>query len=278
MNNFHRLLIATVLLLYLSGCSVADMAYNSAPGFVAGEFKEAFDLSAAQSSQLDIQLEAFFTWHRQEELSRYREFLERAALSAADGITANEFLRLREDVGVAWERAVGKGIDSLGDLFTNLTPEQIEQYRQYHRESSEEYRDYLEKSVQQREIYRVERSFETLEDWFGKFDFMLADRISERLRQVPDLYQPWIEFREQRHQALVTALENGLTRQRLKTIMLDPSTDFARAFEPARQAYWQAYAAALEDIGSWLDKNHRQHAVARLQRYARVVERLSEPG
>lgn len=59
MNNFHRLLIATVLLPYLSGCSVADMAYNSAPGFVAGEFKEAFDLSAAQSSQLDIQLEAF---------------------------------------------------------------------------------------------------------------------------------------------------------------------------------------------------------------------------
>jgi len=274
MIDYQKLLFASALLLCLTGCSVADMAYSRAPGYITGELEEAFDLSAAQTSQLGTRLEPFFIWHREEELSRYRDFFERAALSATDGITAEEFLRLRDDVGAAWNRAVGKGIDSLGDLFDNLTSEQIEQFRRYHRESSEEYRDYLEKSAQQREIYRVGRSFERLENWFGKFDSMLADRITERLRQVPDFYLPWIEYRERRHQALVAAMETGLTRQQFRTIMLDPSTDFARAFEPARQAYWQAYAAALEDISSWLSKNHRQHAVSRLQRYARVVERL----
>jgi len=278
MRNFQKLVFAGSLLLWLSGCSVADIAYNNAPGFVAGELEDAFDLSAEQSSQLDSRLEQFFIWHRQQELSRYREFLERAALAAADGITASEFLTLRNDIAVAWERSVEKGIDSLGDLFTNLTPEQIEQFQQYHRENSEEYQDYLEKSAQQQEIYRVERSFENLENWFGEFDFLVEERIRERLRQVPDIYHPWIEYREQRHQALVNAMQAGLSRQQLKTIMQDSSTDFARAFEPARQAYWQAYAAALEDISSWLSEDQRQRVVTRLQRYARLVERLRAPG
>ena len=278
MRNFQKLVFAGSLLLWLSGCSVADIAYNNAPGFVAGELEDAFDLSAEQSSQLDSRLEQFFIWHRQQELSRYREFLERAALAAADGITASEFLTLRNDIAVAWERSVEKGIDSLGDLFANLTPEQIEQFQQYHRENSEEYQDYLEKSAQQQEIYRVERSFENLENWFGEFDFLVEERIRERLRQVPDIYHPWIEYREQRHQALVNAMQAGLSRQQLKTIMQDSSTHFARAFEPARQAYWQAYAAALEDISSWLSEDQRQRVVTRLQRYARLVERLSAPG
>ncbi len=274
MKYLPKILFASTLLLWLSSCSFADMAYNNAPSFVAGELEEAFDLSEAQSSQLDSRLDRFFIWHRQEELSRYREFLERAALDAADGITASEFLTLRNDIGAAWNRSLEKGIDSLGDLFANLTPAQIEQYRQYHRESSEEYQDYLEKSAQQREIYRVERSFEHLENWFGEFDFLVEERIMQRLRQVPDIYQSWIEYRERRHQALVSALKRGLTVQQLKVIMLDPSTDHARAFQPARQAYWQAYAQALEDISSWLSEGQRQHAVSRLQRYARLVERL----
>lgn len=278
MKNFQKVLFASILLLWLSGCSVADMAYNNAPSFVAGELEDAFDLSAAQTNQLDSRLEQFFIWHRQEELSRYREFLERAALAAADGITATEFLTLRNDIGAAWERSVEKGIDSLGDLFANLTPQQIEQFEQYHRESSEEYQDYLEKSAQQREVDRVERSFESLENWFGEFDFLVEERITERLRQVPDIYQPWVEYREQRHQALVSAMQAGLTRQQLKTIMLNPSTDFARAFAPARQAYWQAYAEALEDISSWLSEGQRQRVVTRLQRYARLVERLRGEG
>jgi len=278
MNRFQQFFFAVSLLLWLSGCSVADMAYNNAPNFVASEIEDAFDLSDAQSDQLDSRLEQFFIWHRREELNRYRDFLDRAALDAADGLTAAEFLGLRNDIGDAWKRSVEKGIDSLGDIFASLTPQQIEQYQQYHRDASEEYEDYLEKSLQQREIDRIERAFDNLEDWFGELDYMLEQKVSERMRRVPDILGPWIRYREQRHQALVSAMKQGLTRQQLKTIMLDPSTDFARAFAPARDAYWQEYAAAVEDISSWLSKRQRQRAVSRLQRFARLVERLHGQG
>jgi hypothetical protein len=278
MNRFQKFLFAVSLLPWLGGCGVADMAYNNAPGFVAGKLEDAFDLNDAQSEQLDASLQQFFVWHRNEELNRYREFLDRAALDAADGITAAEFLGLRDNIVDAWNRSVEKGIDSLGDILANLTAEQIEQYQQYHRERSKEHEDYLEKTAQQRETSRVERAYEILEDWFGEFDSILEKRVTERLRQAPDIYQPWLNYREQRHQALVAAMKQGLTRERLKTIMLDPSTDFARAFAPAREAYWREYAAAVEDISSWLSKQQRQRAVSRLQKFARLVERLHGQG
>lgn len=278
MKIFLKFLFVVPLLLWLTSCGVVDLAYNNAPSLVASKIDDAFALDETQSEQLDSRLEQFFVWHRNEELSRYHQFLERAALDAADGITAAEFLSLREDVLAAWNRTVEKGVDSLGDLLANLTPEQIEQYQRYYDERSEEFLEYLEKSAQQREIYRVERSYKRLESWFGDFDFELEQRITERLRRIPDIYEPWFEFREGRHQALVAAMQQGLTGEQLKTIMLDPSTDYALAFAPAREAYWRENAAALEDISSWLDDNQRQRVVSRLQRFARIVERLHAQG
>jgi len=281
MNTLQKVLLVITLLL-LGGCSLAGMAYNQAPYFIASELEDAFDLNRAQIDQLDARLEQFIAWHREEELPRYREFLDRAALATADGITAAEFLGLQKDVTDARDRSLEKIIDNLGDLAVSLTPQQLESYQQYHREGSEEFLDYLEKSPQQREIYRVERAYDRLESWFGDFDFFLEQKINARLQTVPDIYQPWFEFREQRHLALVKALRDDIgkpvDRQKLKAIMLDPTTDYARAFEPLRLAYWREYAAALAEIGSWLSDQQRQHAVSRLQRYARVVDRLGQPG
>ena len=256
-----------------------DFAYNNAPPFVASEFEDAFDLSASQSRQLGSRLDHFFDWHRREELGSYRQLLEQAELSVEDGITATEFLKLNNDVRVAWRRSLEKAIDSLGDLALTLDQKQIEQFERYHREAAEEYEDYLEKSLQQREIYRVNRSIDRLEKWFSNFTEDQEDKIMARLQQLPDFYEPWIKFREARQRALVKALtdaaEAGMTRQQLKTILLGPSTDYARAFEPARRSYWQTYAAALEDISSWLTKGQRQRVADKLQQYARIAGRLN---
>lgn len=281
--NRLKLFFLSLVLALLAGCAgIADMAYNNAPSLVASEIDDVFDLDGVQSEQLDNRLEHFFLWHRQQELARYEDFLDRAALAAADGITAAEFLLLRNEVNDARQRALDKAIDSLGDLAVTLSPAQIENFEAYHRERSEEYRDYLEKSEQQREIYRVERSFDRLENWFGDFDYYQEKRVRARLSQLPDIYLPWYEYREQRHQALLKALRDlpasGLDQQRLRGIMLDPTTAYARAFDSARRSYWEAYGAALEDISSWLSDQQRQRVVSKLQGYARLVERLREQG
>jgi len=275
---YQRCFTASCILL-LASCGAIDLAYNHAPDYVAGEFDEAFDLSNTQGSQLDSRLDQLFAWHRKEELLRYQQFLDEAAIAAADGITAAEFLKLNHEVRDAWQRSLSKAIDSLGDLAITLSSEQIDNFQRYYRAESEEYQDYLEMSTQQREIYRLQRGFDQLEKWFGNFDSIQEEKVMTRLQQLPDFYGPWIRYREARQQALVNALGNtaevDLTRQNLKTILLDPATEHARTFEPARRSYWQAYAAALEDISALLTKKQRQKIVTKLQKYARIAARLN---
>jgi hypothetical protein len=77
---------------------------------------------------------------------------------------------------------------------------------------------------------------------------------------------------------LNNASSNGISIAELKTILLDPTTEYALAFEPLRLSYWQAYAVAMEDINGWLTARQRQHAATRLRKYAQIAARLGNQG
>ncbi len=279
MRPTRTLCLLAICTLLATGCSAIGFAYNNAPSYVAGELEDAFDLDDIQSRELDIRIQQFFGWHRQHELSRYQQVLDDAALNAADGITAPEFLQFIDGLRLAFRRLLEQAIISFGDLGLTLTPAQIDHFDRNYRENSTEYNDYLEMSLQQREIYREDRALERLEKWFGPFDASQKEKIRPRLRQLPEFYLAWIKYRDERQQALVTALREapsaGLSQQQLKTILLDPESDYARSFEVERLSYWQAYAQIVEEISASLSKAQLKHAIDRLRKYAQAFEDLS---
>jgi len=279
MRRYYLLCFVTITTLLTTGCSALGFAYNNAPSFVASKLDDAFDLDEAQQSKLDLRLQKFFAWHRQQELPRYQQSMNVAATTIADGITAVEFLEIYDDLRLAWRRSLTQAVDDLGDLALTLSAAQIEHFQQYFHDEAEEYRDYLQMSAQQREIFRVQRGLKRLQDWFGKLDELQREKISLRLQQLPEFYPAWINYREARQRALLDALRasatEGLSRQQLKFILLDPASDYARSFEPVRRAYWQAYAQAIEEISGLLRKAQLQHAVNRLQDYADTVADLA---
>lgn len=273
--------ISIVVVFLLAGCSTAiDYAYNNAPGFVASEAEDAFDLSDEQNAEVDARLQQFFDWHRHQELPRYRAFLDNAAASMTDGVSATEFLQISDEIRLAWERSLSRGIDDLSDMANGLSSEQIEHFQEYFRDNSSEYDDYQKMSEQQREIYRVERGLERLENWFGDFDYQQRKQISKRLQQLPDFYPAWIHYREARHQAFVEALHTASTsavsKQQWRFILLDPTSDYGRRFEQARASYWPFYAQMIEDISKDFSKAQLQHAADRLRNYAETAARLSD--
>ncbi len=273
-------LLISILTLTLGGCSAIDFVYNNAPDFVASEFEDAFDLDQAQIEQLKPRLQAFFAWHREQELPRYRALLDRAANDAADGLSSEEFLELRLSFRDAWRRSGERMIEDVADLAPTLQPQQVSQFQQYFRDASEEHDEYLAMPVEQRRIYRAWRNLERLESWFGSFDPQLEARILERLQQLPDTYASWIEYREAQHVALVRLLNeasnNPDIETDLKQVLLDRSTDYAQHFEPQRRVFWKAYSDALVDISRWTPEAQRKKAIDRLQTYARVAYRLSQ--
>jgi hypothetical protein len=280
MIRIFRACFVIIAALLLAGCGAINFAYDHAPSLVGNEFENAFDLDDVQQTRLDEALQEFFAWHRQFELARYRQFMDSAALAVANGLSANEVLALRADFMLAVQRSVTRMIDDVGPIAATLTPAQIDHYQQYFRDDAADHEDYLEMSLQQREIHRVERNMKRLQNWFGTFDELQREKIALRLQRLPDLYPAWISYREARQQALLDALRkaasDGLSTRQLQFILLDPASDHARAYEPARNAYWNAYAQALAEISASLDKSQLEHAVSRLQNYSEMVAEIMQ--
>jgi hypothetical protein len=282
MTRFLQTCLVVTATLALASCSAISIVYNNAPGFVAGEIDDAFALNDAQSAQVDAALQDFFDWHRQQELARYQQMLNDAALSIADGISAAEYLAIYDDVRSAGQRSLLRIIDDLHGLTATLTPAQIDRYDQYFRERSEKYRDYLEMSSQQRQIFTEEWIIDKLEEWFGELEDLQYEKIVARLRQLPEVRMAWISLRQARHQAFIDALRNapgtGLSQQQLQHILLDTDSDYARAYEPQRLAYRQAFAQMIADVSGWLGKAQIRHAVERMREYEKIVIELQENG
>lgn len=279
MRFLHTCLVVAATLA-MASCSAIDIVYNNAPSFVGGEIEDALDLDDEQRVQVDAGLQRFFDWHRQQELPRYRELLDHAALAIGDGIGAAEYLAIYNDVHAAWERSLLRLIDDLHGLTASLTPAQIDHYDQYFRERSEKYQDFLEMSLQQREIFTEEQNIEQLEHWTGKLEELQIEKIAARLRQLPQRRLAWIDFREARHHALIAALrkapDSGLSVQQLQHILLGTSSEYARIYEPQRIAYHQAYAQMIEAVSGGLNRAQIAHAVERLREFEEIVIELQQ--
>ncbi len=113
---------------------------------------------------------------------------------------------------------------------------------------------------------------------FGDFDEFLEARILARLEPLPDMWEPWIEFRQARFAAQLAALRQHddaeSLKQALQRVWLSADTDYARRFEARRIVYWREFALALEEIDGWLKPHHRRRAIERLRDYADTVADL----
>lgn len=282
MTKFRTGIYFFTICLLLAACSSANFAYNRAPGFISDEFEQAFDLNPDQTEQLDSKVRQFFTWHRKVELGRYQLLLKQAATDAENGISADEFLRIIAEVRGIWNRSMNKAIDEMGDLATTLSPQQISHFESYYRESLEDDDNYLERKPDRRQVIRATRSLERLEGWYGDFDNALEDRLFTRLQELPNAYEPWLEYRDAQITELVRIFASASDTQSMQTqlryLLLDPQHPITQKFEPTRAAYWKAYGQMLEEINGWLTPEQQQNAVDRLERYVRLLSDIEPQG
>ena len=281
MTTMRRLLVLPLLAasLLLASCSTVEFAYNNAPGYLAGEFEDAFDANDAQREQADLALARFFAWHRQHELEIYRQTLDGAASQLGDGVSAEEFLDIVGELRQAWHRSLARLSEDFTPVLSTLSADQIDHYERYFRDKSERYDEYLAMTEDERREFRVEEELEDLEDWFGELSAAQRNAFAARLRQLPEFYLAWITYREERNRAFVDALRraptDGLTPSQLQHVVFGPDSDYTRTYQQVRVDYWKAYSRMIEDLGATLTSMQVEHAVDRLRHYADDIGELA---
>ncbi len=85
-----KLILSTVLLFLLAGCSTTKLVYDYGDKFVSWQLDSYFELNDEQEDWVEERMEIHIEWHRMEELPRYKNFLTDIQNSSKDGLTMIE--------------------------------------------------------------------------------------------------------------------------------------------------------------------------------------------
>jgi hypothetical protein len=271
-----RIILATLALSLLSGCSATRLAYDNADVYLRWKIGGYFDVEGAQSDELDERIDDFMAWHRANALPKYVILAEDAARRITRGLTRQDVDWARDSAMAQAQESLLAGTERLAPMIDRFTPEQIKYFEKGIAEDNRKFaRDYLRGSERERRERRAAQAVERLEDWVGKLTPAQVQRIrqfSERAPMTSDLR----ERDRRRLQADVIAI----VRARQASERLGQ-----------RIAYWQAgrdpeHVAANErfheevvsltlDLDRTLTPDQRARAAGQMRRYAQELRVLS---
>lgn len=260
------LLAALVLLV---GCSLRKIGYNLAPRFVVSRLSSTFDLNKAQKQQAQVAVAGLHSWHRQNELPRYVEFLDAILNKTADGLTREEVLWMLGEGERTWERAVQKVAPEMAALLVTLSPEQLSHSEAELNKGSQERFERLELSEQDYVNFRLKKAKKTMNTWLGSYtDAQLAEfERFIRKNRVEELRRR--KLTEQSRAILLTALRAHSPRPAVETILFNWMTKQETTPTPANQSAEERnrddFVELVLAIDRQLSAEQRQHLLKEMR-------------
>lgn len=183
LSKFARAAGILLLVVFLSGCSMARLGYNNGETVSYFWLNSYIGFDADQKPWVKKELAGLFAWHRRTQLPEYLPLLAQAKkrvykpVSEAD--LAQDYEEIRRRILVITDRAAPVA----ADLALSLRPEQIASIEKKFVENNEKFRkEHLKGDLAQRQRERFKRSMKQSEVWFGNFS---SDQ-ERQIRQLSD--------------------------------------------------------------------------------------------
>ncbi|MDZ7753364.1 MAG: DUF6279 family lipoprotein [Gammaproteobacteria bacterium] len=205
-----RLSCILLLALALAGCSATRLAYNNVDWLIDRRVKEYIDFAPRQREEWEKDLERVHALHRRIELPHVVGLLTAIEAAVRDGLD-EATLQCLVDEGHALARRHGRIAVELGaPLLAGLDPAQVNHLEAAMAARNEDYRDkYLAADPQQRRDARVERILERITRWTGRLTNEQRAMVEAEVVAMPDLAQPWFDYRKERQERLLELLRAG---------------------------------------------------------------------
>lgn len=203
-----RLLLWGVLpALLLAGCSAVKLGYNNAPELSYWWLDSFLDFNDPQSTQVRTELAALQTWHRQTELPRYIDLLEKLQRLAPATVTPTEVCEVYGELKLRFQALLDQAEPSIVALAPTLTAEQLVHLQRQLDKRSEKWRaEWLTVSLDERNARRVEQLADRAAMLYGNLDEPQRALLRERVAALP--FDAELREREsqRRHQDVLRTL------------------------------------------------------------------------
>ncbi len=232
-RSIGKPLLALLVLLMLSGCTT-KFAYNNAGWLVHWYVDDYIDLNQQQKKQFDQSFEKFITWHRNEELPKYLNWLRSIQYQLNDpSLTEQELLQqiqqANEQIFIFTRRLIDKAKPELLALAETLTAQQKKQLlTALNKKNNKTVTRFagLKTLSSQKKKYR--KNFqEALRERFGKLTSEQIGQLNQWQQKITPAYSQQLAARREWSRQLEEAFSH-------------PESSLAPLFSPDRP--WQSSA------------------------------------
>ena len=265
-------------IVFASGCSRTQMAYNHFDWFLLKRIDHYFTLTSSQETYLEQKIAVLHTWHRQRELPILVDALRELQTRFQDGLSREDIDWIDDTQSGFWRRFVEHGVPDFAHFLATVQPEQVAHLRQ----SMAERNDFLVEQTQMtdKELKAdiLEWLYGLLEDWYGELTVDQYRQIAAWVRPDAD----WIGIRLEHRKAFQKDFTQLLKKQTqeeavyrwLMERVIQPEPRWSPDFKQRLDAKWKEWKDIFYRADALMQPHQRQHALDRLGNYLEDFEDL----
>lgn len=170
----------------LTACTATRLAYNQAHNATYWWLDSHVDFNNGQSTPVRGDINAFFQWHRSNELPVYAGLLQRWQALATQDMTGEQVCAEFEVIRQRIDRAADASVQPMARLALQLDAAQIEHLRSRQAKSNAEFEeDFLQVSEDKRVEKRFDRALSRSEMLYGSLNAAQKDLVRNNIKVSP---------------------------------------------------------------------------------------------
>jgi hypothetical protein len=170
----------------LTACTAARLAYNQAHNATYWWLDSHVDFNNGQSTPVRGDINAFFQWHRTNELPVYAGLLQRWQTLASQDMSASQVCAEFDVIRQRIDRAADASVQPMARLALQLDAAQLEHLKGRQARSNEEFADdFLQASEEARVSKRFDRALSRSEMLYGSLSDVQKDLLRNSIKASP---------------------------------------------------------------------------------------------
>lgn len=259
-----RVLLTTLLVLILAGCSSRSFFYNRLPTLAPWYLQRYVNLDRQQEDWLDERVGLLHDWHRREELPQYVSLLAHWEGRLDEPLDAAAIDAFSADIETAWYRLRDRALDELLTLAGTLSEQQIDEFIGELEKRQRKYeRKYLKRSEDEYREDAADNLQELLEDYLGRLEAPQREQLASAAAALQRSDRAWLEERAR----WIASLREALRREPgWEDDIRGRILDWEQRIDPANQALYEHNSAIVEAVVAEILNGRTQRQDQRLRR------------
>ena len=274
-----KLILSTILVLLLAGCSTTKLVYDYGDKFVSWQLDSYFELNDEQEDWVEERMEIHIEWHRMEELPRYKNFLTDIQNSSKDGLTMRELDEGYSRYEAKQRRTFERLIPDAALFMTKISREQINNLERKMTEENEEMLTQVE-NRQERIQKRRDDFLEQMEDWFGEFSPAQLAQINqwqtEWFPESDDPIESRMKYRLKSQTQLLSLLRSTPDNLALEKWLFHWISRWDSNENSERKARILRNKKRILQVDKFISSEQRLHAIRELDDWVEILEQTIE--